>query len=186
MRALARIRLRSGCRRLLTVRRLHSSTIMPPSAASVPLARRLGALLLALSVLLSSIGWTHVACGAMSSQLSGAIATGSHPGVHSGAAHVLDADRTSGARAVEMALEGAMKDTGRTEGHCASHGCPSQSQSSSEDSGCAMAAHCTTAISPSAVAVIMPVASTPTEPDSPSPGRLLERAYQPDAPPPRA
>src|SRR5690606_7186896 len=145
--------------------RLHSASGMPLSVAPARLLRRLGALLLTLSVFLTSVGWTHLACGAATDQSKGTIATGSHLSVHSGKAEMLGTDRMSGTRAVGMAHEGVRDDAGRSEGHCASHGCPSQSQSSSEAGGCAMVAHCTTAISPSAIAVLIPVVSTPTQPD---------------------
>src|SRR5690606_25436153 len=167
-------------------RRSPSAPHMPPAVSSARSLRRLGALLLILSVFLTSVGWAHLACGTMSSRLSGTIATGSHPGAHSGATHVRDVVRMSGTSAVGMAHEGIRSDAGQSEGHCASHGCPSQSQSSSETGGCAMVAHCTTAIRPSAIAVLIPVVNTPAQPDVSPSGRLLERAYQPDAPPPRA
>lgn len=166
--------------------------MQPPIVSARPL-RRLGALLLTLSVLVTSLGWAHLICGAVTEQSAGAVATairpgehpGEHPGVHPGAAGIqaLDGARGTG---IGVAPEGASGDAGRPADQCAGHGCQLPSQSTSETDGCTMVAHCTAAFAPSAVAVHMPASHAPTQPIVPSSSRLLERAYQPDAPPPRA
>lgn len=169
---------------------------MPPLVASARPLRRLGALLLTLSVLVTSFGWAHLICGAVTGHLGAAAATtsqpdvypgmhpGMHLGVHPGAGAMLAMDGASGTR-IGVATEGASGDAGRPAAHCASHGCPS-SHSTSETDGCAMVAHCTAVIAPSASAALMPALHAATRPSVPSAGRLLERAYQPDAPPPKA
>lgn len=162
--------------------------MQPPIVPAHPL-RRLGALLLTLSVLVTSLGWAHLICGAVTEQSAGAAATasrpGEYPGVHPGAAGMQAVDGASGTR-IGVAPEGASGDAGRPADQCAGHGCQLPSQSTSETDGCTMEAHCTAAFAPSAVAVHMPASHAPTQPIVPSSSRLLERAYQPDAPPPRA
>lgn len=166
---------------------------MQPLVASARPLRRFGALLLTMSVLVTSLGWAHLICGAVTGHLGAAAATtsqpdlypGMHVGVHPGAGAMLAMDGASGMR-IGVATEGVSGDAGRPADHCcASHGCPS-SHSTSETDGCAMVAHCTAVVAPSAVAALMPAPHAPTRPSVPSAGRLLERAYEPDAPPPRA
>lgn len=150
------------------------------------LLRRIVAALLTLGVLVTSAGWAHRTCAAMTSRAEHVAVSAGHAsatGIHAAkGAHAADA----GAVLHVAAIAAGPGDTGDDAGHpvdrCGGHGC----QSAPEEGSCVMMAHCTTAVASSAAVVLGPALHAPTRPALTPAGRLLDRAYQPESPPPRA
>lgn len=150
------------------------------------LLRRVVAVLLTLGVFVTSAGWAHWACAAMTARGEGAALSAGH--MHVAGVHAASQTRGATAGAMLDATPGqtgpgeAGGDVGHPTDRCGGHGC----QSASEEGDCVMMAHCTTAVASSAAVVLDPALHAPSRPAIAPAGRLLDRAYQPDAPPPRA
>lgn len=139
---------------------------MTPPTAPLRALRRLVAALLTLSIVLTTLGWAHPACESVADVRDAAAMVGMG---HDGMPGMPAVDATDGG------------DAGHPADHCSGHG----RHSESEDASCAMVAHCSAATVSAAVAIRTPELSAPTQPALPSSSRPLERADQPDYPPPR-
>ena len=139
---------------------------MPSFIASTRPARRIVAALLALSVILTSLGWSHPACEQMGDASDGIAMVAGH------------ADMAS----THAATPGAGGDAGHHADHCSGHG----RHSAPDEGGCAMVAHCSAATVATAAAVSVPERLALAQPALPAATRQLDRANQPEAPPPRA
>lgn len=147
----------------------------PSLASSLPLHRLLAALL-TLTVLLTTLGWTHARCGAPAS----ARAAASH-GV-----------------ATRLPDEGVLTHADGPDGHCdeAGHGAPvdrappdapGHEQHDAPASGvCALAAHCAAAVVVTATISSASEVEVEALPLASSVGRPLDPASQPASPPPKA
>lgn len=159
---------------------------MPLHTVRSHLLRRVVAVLLTLCVLVTSAGWAHWACAAMTARGEGTAPSAGH--VHAAGDYAASQTRGATVGAMLDAAPGqagpgeAGGDVGHPTDRCGGHGC----QSAPEEGGCAMMAHCATAVASSAAAVLGPALHGPTRPALAPAGRLLDRAYQPESPPPRA
>ena len=138
-----------------------SSLLAPPR-----LLRRLLSAVLALSVLLTTLGWGHSSCDGSDAQLRVASASDSHVG---------------------MAMAHGAASSGTDASQHGPRGCPDHDRHGERGAaGCAVMAHC--AVGVLASAVVVPASQmrrlAPTVELTAS--RPLEASYQPDSPPPKA
>lgn len=154
---------------------------MKLAIARFHLMRRVAAVLLTLGVLVTSAGWAHRACAAMTARAESTSPSAGH--VHVAGTHAPSQVRGAAAGVMLDAVSGESGgDVGPPADRCDGHGC----QSAPEEGGCVMMAHCTTAVASSGAVVLGPALHAPTRPALTPAGRLLDRAYQPESPPPRA
>lgn len=148
--------------------------------------RRFVAVLLTLGVLVTSAGWAHRACAAMTARGAGTAPSAGH--VHLADVHAASQTRGPTAGALHDAPPGqagpgeAGDEAGHPADRCGGHGC----QSAPEEGGCVMMAHCASEAAASPAVALGAALHAPARPALVPSGRPLDRAYQPDAPPPRA